>query len=66
MTHETGERRYAKDVADWCQRELDTARRTGNLETRPLVQNIELIIKALRAFSVGETTNCNATKEKQK
>ena len=42
--------RYAQDIADWCQRELDTARLTGHLETRPLVQNIDLIIVALRAY----------------
>lgn len=45
------ERTYAKDVADWCERELENARVTGHLETRPLVQNVELIIKALREYA---------------
>jgi hypothetical protein len=42
--------RYAQDVADWCQRSLDDARKHGRLETRPFVQNVELIILALRAY----------------
>lgn len=42
--------RYAQDIADWCQRSLDEARRSGHLETRPFVQNVELIILALRAY----------------
>lgn len=48
----TEDQRYAKDIADWCQRSLDTARLTGHLETRPFVQNVELIIKALRAYAM--------------
>ena len=44
-------RRAARNVAAWCQRELDTARATGHLETRPLVQNVELIIEALREYA---------------
>lgn len=42
--------RNAQDIADWCQRSLDEARRSGHLETRPFVQNVELIILALRAY----------------
>lgn len=45
---------YASDVADWCQRELDKARETGTIVTRPFVQNVELIIKALRAFATPQ------------
>lgn len=41
---------YARDVADWCQRSLDDARKSGRLETRPFVQNAEMIIAALRTY----------------
>lgn len=50
---EYDERIYANDVADWCARELATAKKSGNLETRPFVQNAELIIKALREYSAN-------------
>lgn len=49
--------RYAQDVADWCQRSLDDARKNGRLETRPFVQNVELIIAALRAYNGLDPTN---------
>ena len=45
------DRRYALDVAEWCARELAKAGQTGNLETRPFVQNADLIIAALREYS---------------
>ena len=48
---EQEERYYARDVAIWCERELAKAKETGNLETRPFVQNAELIIKALKEYS---------------
>ena len=54
MSAAEDERRYAKDVADWCERELVSARRTGHLETRPFVQNAVLIIAALREYAVNE------------
>jgi hypothetical protein len=41
---------HASDVADWCQRELDLARKTGEMDPRCFVQNMELIIAALRAY----------------
>ena len=47
------DRAYAKDVADWCERELIAARTSGNLETRPFVQNAQLIINALRAYALA-------------
>jgi hypothetical protein len=47
------EREYAAEVADWCERELKVAKETGNLETRPFVQNAQLIVDALRAYSVA-------------
>lgn len=50
VTGSADERRYANDVADWCERELVKARETGNLETRPFVQNADLIIAALREY----------------
>lgn len=40
-------KKNVRDIADWCRRELETARRTGSLETRPFVQNADLIIAAL-------------------
>lgn len=46
--------RTARDVADWCRRELDTAKKTGNLETRPFVQNAALIIEALDYLAIVE------------
>lgn len=43
--------RHAKDAADWCQRALDAARATGDIDTRPFVQNAERIIRALRLLA---------------
>ncbi len=48
-------RRAAKDVADWCERELIKAKETGSLETRPFVQNVDLIIAALREYATGKS-----------
>lgn len=45
------ERNYATEVADWCQRELDAARGVGEPMGRAYVQNIGLIIKALREYA---------------
>ena len=39
---------YCNDVADWIERARDEARRTGSFDTRCLVQNVSLIIAALR------------------
>jgi hypothetical protein len=47
-------KRNVKDVADWYRRELANARRTGQLETRPFVQNAEMIIAALDACASEE------------
>ena len=47
-------RAYAKDVADWCERELKKASESGHLETRPFVQNAVLIIAALREYANDE------------
>lgn len=44
-------RKYAGEVADWCARELAKARASGDLETRPFVQNADLIIAALREYA---------------
>ena len=51
ITGSDDDRRYARDVAQWCARELVTARRTGDLETRPFVQNADLIIAALLEYA---------------
>ena len=51
MTGSKDERRSAGEIADWCARELATAKTTGNLETRPFVQNADLIIAALREYA---------------
>jgi hypothetical protein len=48
---ENDERRYAAQVADWCERELKSAKAAGHLETRPFVQNAQLIIDALREYA---------------
>lgn len=53
ITGSANDRRYATDVADWCARELATAKDTGCLETRPFVQNADLIIAALREYASG-------------
>jgi len=45
------DRAYAKDVAEWCERSLSEARRVGYLDTRPFVQNVQLIICALREYA---------------
>lgn len=50
-----GDRAAARDVAEWCARELAKARRTGDLETRPFVQNADLIIAALREYAAHGT-----------
>lgn len=39
---------YCNDVADWIERTRTEARRTGNFDTRCLIQNVELIVTALR------------------
>lgn len=51
ITGAGNDRAAARDVAEWCARELATARQTGHLETRPFVQNVDIIIAALREFS---------------
>ncbi len=51
---EADQRRYAGDVADWINRQLTEARTYGQPESgdwRSLVQNIDLIVTALRAYS---------------
>lgn len=49
------DRRRALDVANWIERDLQSARSMGEMSTRGLVQNVELIIAALREYAnVGE------------
>lgn len=50
ITGSASDRHAARDVAEWCARELAKARRDGHLETRPFVQNADLIIAALREY----------------
>ncbi len=45
------DRAYASDVAGWIERAQAEARRTGTIDTRSLVQSIDIIVKALRAYS---------------
>lgn len=45
------ERQYAGEVADWCQRELDAARGGSAPMGRAYVQNVLLIIEALREYA---------------
>ncbi len=49
---EMTDRAYALEVADWIERELTKAKATGEtgLLRRPYIQNIGLIIKALREY----------------
>lgn len=54
VTGSTADRKYASDVADWCARELAKARTSGDLETRPFVQNADLIIAALREYGQND------------
>ena len=51
------ERKYAKDVADWCERSLTNASATGTMDTRAFVQNAELIITALREYANEQSTS---------
>lgn len=44
-------RAYAKEVADWCARELAEAKGRGDPMGRAYVQNIDLIIAALREYA---------------
>jgi hypothetical protein len=53
ITGSAEDRRYAVEVADWCARELAKARENGSLETRPFVQNADMIIAALREYATG-------------
>ena len=55
ITGSESERKYAGDVAALCSRELTMARATGHLETRPFVQNADLIIAALREYAAART-----------
>lgn len=53
ITGSDDDRAAARDVADWCARELAIARQTGRLETRPFVQSADLIIAALREYAAA-------------
>lgn len=48
---ERDSRRWASGVADWIERDLQSTRATGEMSTRGLVQNVELIIAALREYA---------------
>ena len=50
ITGSKADRASSKDVADWIERDLKTAKQTGNMATRGLVQNVDLIIAALREY----------------
>jgi hypothetical protein len=54
------DRRYATEVADWCERELKAGKETGHLETRPFVQNAQMIIAALREYAKGNLGAVNS------
>lgn len=51
ITGSAQDRAAAAGIAEWCARELAKARQTGHLETRPFVQNADLIVAALREFA---------------
>ena len=51
ITGSNEDRKWATEVAEWCAHELDKARNTGKLETRPFVQNADLIVAALREYA---------------
>ena len=56
MKHRIGsDRAYATEVADWCTRELNEARGAGTSMGRAYVQNVDLIIKALREYAAKPT-----------
>lgn len=44
-------RAYATEVADWCERELKSAKENGERMGRAYVQNVDLIIAALREYA---------------
>lgn len=44
-------RAYATEVADWCAREHHAAKEHGDPMGRAYVQNVELIIEALREYA---------------
>lgn len=56
ITGSESDRAAAKDVAAWCARELKRARENGYLETRPFVQNADLIIAALLEYAEADFT----------
>jgi len=56
ITGSRSERECARQVADWCARELAAANKFGRLETRPFVQNADLIIAALREYAINPAT----------
>lgn len=47
-------RRWAIEVANWCERSLKTACETGEFDQRPYVQNASLIVEALREYGAKE------------
>lgn len=53
-------RAYAKDVADWCARELAEAKGEGHPLGRAYVQNIDLIIEALREYAARPAQTLSA------
>jgi hypothetical protein len=57
ITGSDAERYFALEVAAWCERELTTARNTGHLETRPFVQNADLIIAALKEYGASKAAH---------
>lgn len=42
---------YANEVANWCERELKSAAENGDPMGRAYMQNIDLIIEALREYA---------------
>lgn len=47
----SSKRAYATEVADWCARELKRAKEDGAPMGRAYVQNVDLIIVALREYA---------------
>jgi len=45
------DRAYAAVIADWCARSLAEAKESGAFDTRCFVQNVDLIIAALREYA---------------
>lgn len=58
-------RRWAKEVADWIESERDIARKGGTMNMRPFVQNVDIILEALREYEKCTCIDMNICRDYQ-